>query len=212
MLRKFPPTSVKEIDVSKYGVIYAGAQKNIAISGLALAIVDSALVGESHPMTPTVINFAQQNKNDSMLNTPNTFAWYLAGLVFEWLEERGGIAAVEEANKRKASTLYAAIDGSNFYANPVLPTDRSIMNVPFTLADADLDQSFLAAADDAGLAGSKAIEASVACAPASITRCRKRVSMRWLTLCVSSNAPTAKRVKAKRCTTSGPLTISLLPA
>ena len=106
-------------------------------------------------MTPSVVNFAQQSKNDSMLNTPNTFAWYLAGLVFEWLEARGGIAAVEEANKRKAAALYGAIDGSNFYANPVRPTDRSIMNVPFTLADAGLDQSFLAAAEDAGLAGLK---------------------------------------------------------
>ncbi len=145
----------KAIDVSKYGVIYAGAQKNIAISGLALVVVDSELVGDAHPMTPSVVNFAQQSKNDSMLNTPNTFAWYLAGLVFEWLEARGGIAAVEEANKRKAAALYGAIDGSNFYANPVRPTDRSIMNVPFTLADAGLDQSFLAAAEDAGLAGLK---------------------------------------------------------
>ena len=95
----------KAIDVSKYGVIYAGAQKNIAISGLALVVVDSELVGDAHPMTPSVVNFAQQSKNDSMLNTPNTFCLVFGWTRFEWLEARGGIAAVEEANKRKAHAL-----------------------------------------------------------------------------------------------------------
>jgi phosphoserine aminotransferase len=145
----------RPIDVRDYDLIYAGAQKNIAISGIALVIVHESLVGTAHPMTPSVMNFAAQLKSDSMLNTPPTFAWYLAGLVFDWLEAGGGLEAMGRANAAKAKALYGAIDGSNFYTNPVAKPDRSSMNVPFTLADAGLDNEFLQRAEAAGLAGLK---------------------------------------------------------
>jgi len=143
------------LDVSRFGLIYAGAQKNIGPSGLAVVIVREDLIGEPLPGTPNIFDYAQQAAKDSMLNTPPTFAWYLAGLVFQWLLEQGGLAAVEGVNRRKAEKLYAAIDGSDFYHNPVDPACRSRMNVPFTLARPELDACFLEEAEAAGLAALK---------------------------------------------------------
>ncbi|RLQ22691.1 3-phosphoserine/phosphohydroxythreonine transaminase [Seongchinamella sediminis] len=141
----------RPVNVSDYGVIYAGAQKNIGPAGLTLVIVRRDLLGRASETCPAMLNWQTAADNDSMYNTPPTFALYLAGLVFEWLQEQGGLAAMEVVNRRKAEKLYAAIDGSDFYANPVEVQSRSLMNVPFTLADASLDKQFLAEADGAGL-------------------------------------------------------------
>jgi phosphoserine aminotransferase len=141
----------RQIDVSEFGVIYAGAQKNIGPAGLTLVIVRRDLLGRANARCPAMLNWQTAADNDSMYNTPPTFAVYLAGLVFDWLSERGGLAAMEAINRSKAARLYAAIDGSAFYANPVELASRSLMNVPFTLADAKLDPVFLAQADAAGL-------------------------------------------------------------
>jgi phosphoserine aminotransferase len=141
----------RPIDVSKFAVIYAGAQKNIGPAGLTIVIVREDLLGETKEGTPAMFDWAVHAKNDSMYNTPATYAWYLAGLVFQWLKDRGGLSAMAEINERKASKLYAAIDASNFYANPVATNCRSWMNVPFTLANADLDATFLAEAKEKNL-------------------------------------------------------------
>ena len=141
----------RPIDVSRFGIMYAGAQKNIGPAGVTLVIVRDDLIGEALAITPSVYNYAQQAKADSMLNTPPTYAVYLAGLVFKWLKEQGGLAAMGEINRRKASKLYAAIDGSDFYSNPVEKPSRSWMNVPFVLAQAELDKFFLKEATEAGL-------------------------------------------------------------
>ena len=142
----------RPIDVSKYGVIYAGAQKNIGPAGLTIVIVREDLIGETVAGTPTMFDYKTHAEAGSMYNTPPTYAWYLAGLVFQWLKRKGGLAAMAEVNKRKAGKLYAAIDDSAFYANPVDPACRSWMNVPFTLANPDLDATFLEEAKAAGLA------------------------------------------------------------
>jgi phosphoserine aminotransferase len=139
------------INVNDYGVIYAGAQKNIGPAGLTVVIVRKDLLGKASEHCPTMLNWQVAADNDSMYNTPPTFAIYLAGLVFEWLEDLGGLGAMAEINQRKAGKLYDYIDGSGFYANPVALPNRSLMNVPFTLADAALDKAFLAGADAAGL-------------------------------------------------------------
>ena len=141
----------RPIDVSRYGVIYAGAQKNIGPAGLTIVIVREDLVGHPLAGTPTMFDYATHAKNESMYNTPPTYAWYLAGLVFQWLKNKGGLAGMAEINQRKAAALYAAIDNSSFYANPVDLASRSWMNVPFTLANAELDSLFLAEAKKAGL-------------------------------------------------------------
>ena len=141
----------RPINVSDYGVIYAGAQKNIGPAGLTVVIVREDLIGETIAGTPAMFNYKTHADNDSMYNTPATYGWYLAGLVFDWLKRNGGINAMAEINKRKAENLYAAIDGSDFYANPVEVQSRSWMNVPFTLADAELDSVFLAEAKEKGL-------------------------------------------------------------
>lgn len=141
----------RPIDVSAFGVIYAGAQKNIGPAGLTLAIVRRDLLGRAADICPAMLNWQVAADNDSMYNTPPTYALYLAGLVFDWLKEQGGLTAMEAINRRKAEKLYAAIDGSDFYANPVELASRSLMNVPFTLADDSLDKAFLAEADAAGL-------------------------------------------------------------
>ncbi|HHJ14887.1 MAG TPA: 3-phosphoserine/phosphohydroxythreonine transaminase [Gammaproteobacteria bacterium] len=141
----------RPLDVSKFGVIYAGAQKNIGPAGLTLVIVRDELIGEPVPGQPVMFDYATHASNGSMYNTPPTYAWYLAGLVFEWLKQQGGLEAVSVVNHRKASKLYQAIDSSDFYANPVDPDCRSWMNVPFTLADPALDKTFLAEAAEAGL-------------------------------------------------------------
>ena len=141
----------RPVDVSRFGLIYAGAQKNIGPAGLTLVIVRKDLLGRAGPTVPSMLNYQIHADNSSMYNTPPTFAWYLAGLVFEWLKEQGGVAAMGEINRRKAAKLYDYIDASDFYANPVRPTQRSWMNVPFVLADSALDKDFLAEADAAGL-------------------------------------------------------------
>ena len=141
----------RPIDVSRYGVIYAGAQKNIGPAGLTLVIVRRDLLGDANPLCPAMLDWKIAADNESMYNTPPTFSLYLAGLVFAWLEEQGGLEAMEAVNRRKAGKLYGYIDGSGFYANPVEPASRSLMNVPFTLANPDLDKTFLGEAESAGL-------------------------------------------------------------
>ena len=141
----------RPVDVSRFGLIYAGAQKNIGPAGVTLVIVREDLIGNVLLMTPGVWDYAQQAKADSMLNTPPTYSLYIAGLVFQWVKEQGGLAAMAERNERKAGKLYAAIDGSDFYRNPVDPSCRSWMNVPFVLDDPDLDGAFLDGAAEAGL-------------------------------------------------------------
>ena len=141
----------RPLDVSRFGIIYAGAQKNIGPAGLTVVIVRDDLMGEVIDGTPTMFNYATQAKADSMYNTPPTYSWYLAGLVFDHLKQLGGLAAMAAINERKAGKLYAAIDGSDFYDNPVDKSCRSWMNVPFTLANAELDAEFLKEAGAAGL-------------------------------------------------------------
>jgi phosphoserine aminotransferase len=141
----------RPIDVAKFGVIYAGAQKNIGPAGLTLVIVREDLLGRARASTPTFMDFAAMAKEKSLLNTPPTFAWYVAGLVFQWLKRQGGLAAIGERNRAKAHALYAAIDASSFYKNPVAKDARSWMNAPFTLAKPDLDKTFTTEAKAAGL-------------------------------------------------------------
>jgi phosphoserine aminotransferase len=139
------------VDVSRFGVIYAGAQKNIGPAGICLVIVRDDLLGMARRETPSVWNWKQMAADGSMSNTPPTFGWYVAGLVFRWIAATGGLAAMGERNRAKAAKLYSAIDGTGFYRNPVAKSCRSIMNVPFTLADPSLDKAFLAGAGQAGL-------------------------------------------------------------
>ncbi len=141
----------RPLDVRRFGVIYAGAQKNIGPAGLTVVIVREDLLGRAQPATPTMFDYQTHARSGSMYNTPPTYSWYLAGLVFAWLKRRGGLAAMAEVNRRKAQKLYHAIDSSDFYHNPVDPACRSWMNVPFTLADPALDETFLAEARAAGL-------------------------------------------------------------
>lgn len=141
----------RPLDVSRFGAIYAGAQKNIGPAGLTLVIVHRDLLGRARSSCPAMLDWAVAHDNGSMYNTPPTFALYLAALVFDWLEAGGGLDAMEVVNRRKAATLYDAIDGSGFYRNPVSPDCRSLMNVPFILADASLDGRFLEEATAAGL-------------------------------------------------------------
>ncbi|MFC3395868.1 3-phosphoserine/phosphohydroxythreonine transaminase [Brenneria rubrifaciens] len=139
------------IDVSRYGVIYAGAQKNVGPAGLTLVIVREDLLGSARRELPSILNYQILADNGSMYNTPPTFAWYLSGMVFKWLKERGGLVEMEKCNKDKANLLYGAIDNSDFYRNDVAVANRSRMNVPFLLADAALDKVFLEEAQSAGL-------------------------------------------------------------
>jgi phosphoserine aminotransferase len=141
----------RPIDVSKFGLIYAGAQKNIGPSGLCVVIVRDDLIGKARPGTPSVWDFKAMADEGSMLNTPPTFGWYFAGLVFKWLKTQGGLSAIGEHNRAKADALYRAIDESGFYRNPVAKNARSWMNVPFILAKPELDKTFLSEANAAGL-------------------------------------------------------------
>lgn len=141
----------RPIDVSKFGLIYAGAQKNIGPAGIVVVIVRDDLLGKARAETPSVWNYAAMAKDGSMLNTPPTFGLYFAGLVFAWLKSQGGLLGMAARNERKASKLYSAIDGSGWYQNPVARNCRSWMNVPFTLPDANLDKLFQADANKAGL-------------------------------------------------------------
>ncbi len=141
----------RPVDVSAYGMIYAGAQKNIGPSGLVLAVIRDDLLDRAWAGMPSVMNYRVASDHGSMLNTPPTFAIYIAGLVFQWLKEQGGLAGIEAANIEKARLLYDFIDSSDFYANDIAPTARSRMNIPFRLWDDALDSTFLSGADAAGL-------------------------------------------------------------
>lgn len=141
----------RPIDVSRFGVIYAGAQKNIGPAGLVIVIVREDLLGTARAVTPTMLNWKTAADNDSMYNTPPTYSWYLAGLVFKWLKAQGGLEGIARINARKQQRLYDYIDTSGFYRNPVERESRSWMNVPFVLPSAELDKPFLKQADEAGL-------------------------------------------------------------
>ncbi|MGZ8185531.1 MAG: 3-phosphoserine/phosphohydroxythreonine transaminase, partial [Methylobacter sp.] len=138
-------------DVSAHGLIYAGTQKNMGPAGVTVVIVREDLVGNVNKNTPPVFNYAEQIKNNSMLNTPATYNWYLVGLALKWLREQGGVEAIERHNIAKSNLLYQTIDQSTLYHNPVEMTCRSRMNVPFILADENLDKLFLTAAEANGL-------------------------------------------------------------
>ncbi len=139
------------LDVSRFGMIYAGAQKNIGPAGLCVVIIREDLLGNASAATPSMLNYQIAADHQSMYNTPPTYSWYLAGLVFEWLKEQGGVEAIAAVNRRKAKHLYDFIDGNDFYANPVAVNNRSIMNVPFTLVNSALDNAFLEESNAAGL-------------------------------------------------------------
>lgn len=141
----------RPIDVRRFGLIYAGAQKNVGPAGLCIVIVREDLLGKARAGTPQILDYKAMADEGSMLNTPPTFAWYLSGLVLKWIQARGGLAAMEQQNRAKAAALYAAIDESGFYRNPVAKDCRSWMNVPFTLANPQLDKTFLSQAQAAGL-------------------------------------------------------------
>jgi phosphoserine aminotransferase len=141
----------RPLDLSRFGLIYAGAQKNIGPAGLTIVIVREDLIGSAAPFTPSMLDYKVQADNDSMYNTPPTFAVYVAGLVFRWLKAQGGLAQMERTNLAKAAMLYELLDAGGLYRSPVAKPDRSRMNVPFTLADAALDAAFLRAAEQRGL-------------------------------------------------------------
>ena len=141
----------RPVDVSRYGLIYAGAQKNIGPAGLTIVIVREDLLGGALPITPSAFDYTLQAQADSMLNTPPTYSIYMAGLVFEWIREQGGLTAMQARNRTKAALLYDCLDASDFYTSPVAREDRSWMNVPFTLRDPALDAAFLDGAQARGM-------------------------------------------------------------
>ena len=141
----------RPIDVSQYGLIYAGAQKNIGPAGLTIVIVRDDLIGQTMAGTPTMFDYKTHADNDSMYNTPPTYGIYIAGLVFKWLKAKGGLAAMEKINIEKAALLYSYLDQSDFYHSPIAVENRSRMNIPFTLKDAELDAAFLKQAQENGL-------------------------------------------------------------
>ena len=146
----------RPVEISRYGLIYAGAQKNIAPSGLTLVIVREDLMGHAAMNIPRLLDYKTQAENDSMLNTPTTFAIYMAGLVFQWLKAQGGLPRMAEINRKKAALLYAAIDNSQgFYTNPVAPECRSLMNIPFRLPCVEQEAEFVRASEAAGFMGLK---------------------------------------------------------
>jgi len=138
----------RPVDVTKYGLIYGGAQKNIGPAGVTLVIVRDDLIGQALPITPSAFDYKQQADNDSMLNTPPTYAIYIAGLVFKWIKAQGGLPGIEQRNRAKAALLYDALDASEFFSSPVVRADRSLMNVPFKLKDESLDAAFLKGAQE----------------------------------------------------------------
>jgi phosphoserine aminotransferase len=141
----------RPIDVSKYALIYAGAQKNIGPAGLAIIIVREDLIGETLPGTPSMYDYKIHADNESMYNTPPTFAIYVAGLVFKWLKEKGGLSAMEKTNIEKANLIYDYLDTTDFYGSPTAKENRSRMNIPFTLKNEALDEEFLKQAKARGL-------------------------------------------------------------
>jgi phosphoserine aminotransferase len=141
----------RPLDVSKFGLIYAGAQKNAGPAGLTFVIVRDDLIGQAQKGTPSVMDYKLQADADSMLNTCPTYSIYVAGLVFKWLKQLGGLPAIEKLNIRKAGLLYDFLDQSAFFHNPVAKEDRSRMNVPFTLKNSSLDEAFLKGASSRGM-------------------------------------------------------------
>jgi len=141
----------RPLDVTRFGLIYAGAQKNLGPAGLTLVIVREDLLGMPIAGTPTLYDYQIHAKNDSMYNTPPTYAMYITGLVFAWLKKQGGLAAMEKINITKANLLYNLLDNDDYYHCPVTQSDRSRMNVPFTLKNPELDGEFLKQAENAGL-------------------------------------------------------------
>ena len=141
----------RPMDLTRFGLVYAGAQKNIGPAGILVVIVRRDLLGRARKDIPSLFDYKLADENDSMYNTPPTYAWYLSGLVFKWLKRQGGVQSIGEVNRKKAATLYRAIDSSNFYRCPILAEHRSTMNVVFTLADPRLDDDFVAGADARGL-------------------------------------------------------------
>jgi phosphoserine aminotransferase len=141
----------RPVDVARYGLIYGGAQKNIGPAGLTIVIVREDLIGQALPVTPSAFDYKTVADNESMYNTPPTFAIYVAGLVFRWIKERGGLAAMEAHNRAKAALLYDFLDATDFYRSPVQRDSRSLMNVPFKLRDEALDAAFLKGAEERGM-------------------------------------------------------------
>ena len=139
------------IDISRYGVIYAGAQKNIGPAGLTIVIVREDLLGQVIPGTPAMYDYKIHADNESMYNTPPTYGLYIAGLVFQWLKKNGGLAAMQKVNNEKAGLIYGVLDSSSFYSSPVTKEDRSIMNIPFRLKSESLDEEFLKQAKSRGM-------------------------------------------------------------
>lgn len=145
----------RKIDVSQFGMIYAGAQKNIGPSGLTIVIINQDLLGHAQLHTPSIMNYQLIAENDSMYNTPPTYAWYLAGLVFQWLKDFGGVENIAVVNKLKAQLIYQYVDNSSFYQNKIAKNNRSIMNVPFWLTDESLNDEFISQAEEYGLVALK---------------------------------------------------------
>jgi phosphoserine aminotransferase len=145
----------RPVDISQFGVIYAGAQKNIGPAGLTIVIVRDDLLDVASPLTPSVFNWKTQVENQSMINTPTTYSIYMAGLVFEWLIEIGGLEVIEKQNIKKAELLYSYIDSTDFYSNPIDIKNRSRMNVPFRIQNEDLHTSFVTGAENLGMIGLK---------------------------------------------------------
>jgi phosphoserine aminotransferase len=145
----------RTIDISRFGLIYASAQKNAGPAGLTLVIVREDLLGAAMPITPTMFNYKVHADAHSIYNTPPTFIWYMIGLMFKWLKQQGGVSAIEKINQRKSEKLYKFVDGNDFYNNPIDKRYRSRMNVVFRLADENLNALFLQEANAAGLAGLK---------------------------------------------------------
>ncbi|MEG1791655.1 MAG: 3-phosphoserine/phosphohydroxythreonine transaminase [Clostridia bacterium] len=138
-------------DVSKFGLIYAGAQKNISCAGLTVVIVRKDLIGNEMPICPTMLKYSTQAKDNSLYNTPPCFAIYIAGLTLKWIKKLGGVSAIQKLNEEKANLLYSFIDNSGFYKNPVVKRDRSLMNIPFITPSDELNSEFCKGAEAAGI-------------------------------------------------------------
>ncbi len=141
----------RPVDVSKFGMIYAGAQKNIGPAGLTIVILREDLIGHAQSKTPVMLDYKTHSENDSMYNTPPTYGIYIAGLVFQWIKQQGGLAAMEKRNREKAAVLYAYLDQSQFFVSPVAQSDRSLMNIPFTLKKPEFDDEFIKGAKARGM-------------------------------------------------------------
>jgi phosphoserine aminotransferase len=141
----------RPVDVSRYGLIYAGAQKNVGPAGVTIVVVRDDLIGQALPITPSAFDYKIQAENDSMFNTPPTYAIYIAGLMFNWIKAQGGLTAMETHNRKKAAVLYDHLETTSFFYNPVARDDRSLMNVPFKLRDEALDEAFLKGAQARGM-------------------------------------------------------------